>query len=286
MWFVLSLISALTVALSDLIVKMHLYNKDAKKVALIRFISTSLFLLPIFPIRINEVLNIKKELIYILIILVPMEGIAFILYSKAINIGELSLVIPITAYSPIIVAIISWILIGEKIPTLGILGIISVTVGSLFVVRQRKKDQELIKHNKKGIIYMTLAVILYGFTTVLGKACVTIMDPFAFSLIYYPIVTVFLAVTVINSLEIKKLLKASIQLHSLISGLLLAISIITHFIAISLSPSSYMIAVKRTSLLFSVIFGHYVLKEEEFKKRLIGSILMLIGITLLVITKK
>jgi uncharacterized membrane protein len=44
-----------------------------------------------------------------------------------------------------------------------------------------------------------------------------------------------------------------------------------------------MIAVKRTSLVFSVIYGWLIFKEEKIKERLIGSGLMLAGVVVILV---
>ena len=46
---------------------------------------------------------------------------------------------------------------------------------------------------------------------------------------------------------------------------------------------SYMISVKRMSLLFSVIFGKVFFREEHLKERLLGSFAMLVGVILILL---
>jgi uncharacterized membrane protein len=42
-----------------------------------------------------------------------------------------------------------------------------------------------------------------------------------------------------------------------------------------------MISLKRTNIIFSVIIGALFFKERDFKNRLLGSIVMLFGVTLI-----
>jgi uncharacterized membrane protein len=62
-----------------------------------------------------------------------------------------------------------------------------------------------------------------------------------------------------------------------------ALMAICHFKAISMILVSYMISVKRLSLLLSVLFGGLFFHEEHIKERLSGSLLMLVGVVLIVI---
>ena len=66
-------------------------------------------------------------------------------------------------------------------------------------------------------------------------------------------------------------------------GFFHSLMIITHMIAMSLTQVTYMIAVKRTSLLFSIGYGYIFFKEEKIRERLLGSLLMIIGVILIVV---
>ena len=44
---------------------------------------------------------------------------------------------------------------------------------------------------------------------------------------------------------------------------------------------AYMISVKRTSLIFSVLYGWLVFKEEHIRERLLGCMVMVIGVALI-----
>ncbi len=48
--------------------------------------------------------------------------------------------------------------------------------------------------------------------------------------------------------------------------------------ALSLTLVAYVIAIKRTSAVFSVILGWAIFRERGFKARLLGSSIMLLGV--------
>ena len=45
--------------------------------------------------------------------------------------------------------------------------------------------------------------------------------------------------------------------------------------------TSYAIAIRRTSILFSIIFSHMIFKEKDFKQKMIGSAIMVIGVIII-----
>jgi len=79
-------------------------------------------------------------------------------------------------------------------------------------------------------------------------------------------------------------LKGRNSIWVVLGGLATASSMIAHFHAIKLAPVSYMIAVKRTSLIFSVLYGGLIFKEEHIRQRLLGTSIMLSGVVVLYLT--
>jgi uncharacterized membrane protein len=64
-------------------------------------------------------------------------------------------------------------------------------------------------------------------------------------------------------------------------GLFQAIGLVVHNTALSLGPVPSVIAVKRSSILFAVMWGMIFLQERQGGERLAGALLMVIGIGML-----
>ena len=62
-----------------------------------------------------------------------------------------------------------------------------------------------------------------------------------------------------------------------VAGLLLYLHIMFHGFAISMTKAVYMMSVKRLSILFGVVYGGVVFKEENFLIRFLGALLMFAG---------
>jgi drug/metabolite transporter (DMT)-like permease len=69
----------------------------------------------------------------------------------------------------------------------------------------------------------------------------------------------------------------------LLIGVCQALTALFHFKGISMILVSYMISVKRLSLLFGVVFGGLFFHEEHIRQRLAASLLMLAGVVLIVV---
>jgi multidrug transporter EmrE-like cation transporter len=67
----------------------------------------------------------------------------------------------------------------------------------------------------------------------------------------------------------------------LILGIIVSVAIFSHVLAISMTNVAYMISLKRTSLLFGVIYGALLFKEEKIAERLTGAAIMITGVFLI-----
>jgi uncharacterized membrane protein len=58
--------------------------------------------------------------------------------------------------------------------------------------------------------------------------------------------------------------------------------VVTHVVAVSLTEVAYMVAVKRTSLLISVLYGCLVFREGRLGERAAGALMMVAGFAVIV----
>ena len=66
-------------------------------------------------------------------------------------------------------------------------------------------------------------------------------------------------------------------------GVLMAVMVVTHFLAISMVEAAYMIAVKRTSLLFGILYGALLFREANLGRNLAAGVLMIAGVALVAV---
>ena len=64
-------------------------------------------------------------------------------------------------------------------------------------------------------------------------------------------------------------------------GALMAVMVVTHFLAISAVEAAYMIAVKRTSLLFGILYGALLFRERHLGRNLVAGSLMVAGVAMI-----
>lgn len=285
MWFYYAIITAFSQATSDAITKKTLQRADEYIVAWLRLLSSVPYL--IIALFIIEIPKTDSTFWTALISALPLEVTAFILYIRALKESPLSLTIPFLAFTPVFLIFTSFLILGELPDKSGAAGVILITAGAYTLnLHMRKKGlfkpiKAIIK--ERGSLMMLIVSFIYSITSSIGKLAILHSSPTFFGAVYFLILT--LAFTPVVMLKSRNNLSQIIKNYKFFGllGFFHSIMIITHMIAMSLTQVTYMIAVKRTSLLFSVGYGYLLFKEEKIRERLLGSILMIIGVVLIVV---
>ncbi len=295
-WVYLSIICALCLATSDGILKKYLKKENELLFGWFRFLYSLPLLYTAYYISMSagfekegilEVL-LKKEILIVMVIALPLEITATILYTKAIRLSPLSLSVPFLSLTPMFLMLFSVIFLHESISVTGILGIMLIVLGSYCLnIGDLKKGicapfRSIFK--EKGAIFMLITALIYSITASLVKHGVNNASVLSFSAIYYTIVTIALAPIVFfvelvdsNCIQIKKVLRQSI-----LPSIFFALMLITFFIALGMTNVAYVVSIKRLSLLISVVYGYMFFNEHGIVNRFAGASLMFLGFILIV----
>jgi len=287
MWIVYSLLTAVTLATSDALTKRALAARDEYFIAWARI----LFALPLFLAALSfvEVPSLDGTFWFATLCALPLEIIAIILYTKALKVSPITLTMPFLALTPLFLIVTAFLIVGERVSVRGGLGIAVMAAGgyTLHLHRMRHSLIEPVRSifREKGSVLMIIVAFIFSITASLGKLAIEHSSAVFFGSLYF--VLVFLAFTpvvLIKSREPVKILKKDIPALASI-GLTYGLMILFHMVAVSISNVAYMISIKRTSLLFSVLFGHYMFKEKNIAEKAIGAAIMFIGFVIIVLSR-
>ncbi len=283
LWVISALLAAFFGASADVLCKKAMEDSNEYLVAWVRLGYAAPFLMAILPfIKFPE---LNGAFFFPIIFLVPLEITALILYIKAIKSSPLSLTLPFLALTPVFLIPTSFFMLGEQPGKFGLIGILLVTAGAylLHVHTTYKGILEPFKAigRERGSVLMIIVAFIYSITSNLGKMAIQHSSPVFFGSAY-PIILgiVLFPLTKYKSRAPLSVIVSRPKIFALI-GACIALMMINHCIAISLTDVSYMISVKRTSLLFGVMYGALVFKEVNIKERLLGSIVMIVGVILI-----
>ncbi|MDQ7786193.1 MAG: DMT family transporter [Thermodesulfovibrionales bacterium] len=287
LWIFYALISAFTLATSDALTKKTLRNINEYLVAWFRLVFTMplLFLL-FFWVPVPE---LDSTFFAAFLLALPLEVIALILYIKALHCSPLSLTLPFLSFTPLLLIVVSYIILGEEVSLRGGFGIFLLAAGSytLNITKIRDGFWEPLKAiaRERGSIFMIAVSILYSITSPLGKMAIEHSSPLFFGIAYFTALTcIFTPIALWSAKsEVKNFFASGAYKQLAAPGFFSSCMIISHMIAISLVQVAYMISVKRISILIGVMYGYIFFRETQFKERLLGALLMVAGFALIVI---
>jgi len=284
LWVIYSLITAILVATSDALTKRALVGRDEYFVAWVRLICAMPALLGVLIFV--KIPPLDRTFWIVSFCALPLEITALVLYTKALKVSPISVTVPFLAFTPLFLIVTSRIIVGEGVSFQGGMGILLMVAGSYTLNIHRIKEDlfEPIKAivREKGSVFMIMVAFIYSITSALGKVAIEHSSPVFFGAFYFFLVSVFFTPIVLAKRDNKKNLRTS-EIKAIIpAGITYGLMIIFHMIAMDMSNVAYMISIKRTSLLFSMIYGYFMFREERIGEKTLGALLMLSGFVLIV----
>ena len=191
------------------------------------------------------------------------------LVTKAVKRGDLSLVSPIYAFTPIITFVISWLLLGEAATLWALLGIVLVVVGS-FILNIKHGWNALTRlFTHAGTRTMFMAAVVGGLSSVIDKVGVSEVGVVGWA--FY--------VNAISSLILLGIKKKVYVKEGVSIGMSEALSAALQLNALQFLNVAYVIAIKRFNTVIIVLLSK-VLFKEHIKERLVGAVLITVGVIL------
>lgn len=285
LWLVLSLCSAVSQSTSDLFGKKTLQNLDEYEVAFFRTLFAFLCILPLFFF--TDIPNLDITFWLIVLFWVGIVSSAIVLYMRAIKLSPLSLTIPMLAFTPLFLLITSPLILGEFPTFLGFIGILLIVFGTYTLsIKDLKKgylEPFLALSKEKGALLMLIVAFIFSIGSNFFKMAIQLSNPFFFSVVSYAFLSAVLFFAMLTKSK-KAKTKIRFNIKTLFAtGFFEAIKFILASLAIELVIVTYVVSVRRTSILFSTIYGYLFFKEKQVIERITGAFIMFIGVMLIIL---
>jgi drug/metabolite transporter (DMT)-like permease len=284
LWLPLTLLSAFCLATSDALTKRALAGHNEYLVAWLRLLpALPLFLIPLPFIAIPP---LHAEFYLCALGALPLEALAIVLYTKALKLSPLNLTLPLLSLTPLLLLVVPFLILGERISLCGAAGILLIAVGSYFLNAGRGPRGILAPFrallSEPGSLCMMGVAVIYSVTSTLGKRAIEASSPLFFAAFYLPLLVVIMTPLALykGRGELRLMVRNGTVRSSALPAFYYAVQVLTHVYAINLTNVAYMIAVKRTSLLFGVLYGRYLFQE---KGGVLASLIMLLGVFLILL---
>jgi len=284
LWAFLSILSGLGDALGFALMK-KLKGTNNSIVVWVQFAFALPFLLVL--LFFNYPQKISTDVYWV----VGLNGILLLITTyllvKATQISDLSVSMPMLSLTPLFLILTSYIMLNELPTFYGFFGISLIVLGAYAIhIKDYKKGffepfKALAKD--KGSIYAIAAAFIWSITANLFKTGIIGSNPIFYVFAVYLFISIIMLPLAFIKLK-EKIGEIKINFNILILlGVLSAFIAATAAYAISVAIVPYVIALKRSSIIFSVLLGFSLFKEKNFKHAIIGASIMFMGIILIAI---
>ena len=270
--FLLLLIAALSHALCHSILK---YNKNPLGILGI----TSIFEIIIFT---PLVLTVPFPTSYIWILIITsalLHGFYRLLVIFSYNYGDLSFIYPIArGSSSLLLAIISLIYLTDKISLWGFIAIMIVCMG-LFLISY--SDRLKFNYSAFGLGVLT-AIMITTYTLVDGIGVRHSSNPYSF--LYWMLLlngTPALIASFFFKNNGLRIVNKNLVLTGVAFGILAPLAYGLAVWCMQFLPIAYVSSIREISIIFATLIGLILLKEKTASKRIIPSIFIVMGLSLI-----
>jgi len=200
---------------------------------------------------------------------------------------DLSLAVPVITFTLVFLAGTSFLVLGEVPTFAGMAGILLIVLGAFAIQASPGRTGASLPWDRerwKGTAIMLTVAFLYSLSLPYDKAVVLGAGPvFGSALVWLYIGAAFGAVVLIRG-SWRRALPRDVLGVSLGLGLILLGETVAINLAYTVQIVPYVIAVKRLSILFSVLIGGLVFREEGLAWRAVGAVVMIGGVALIVLS--
>jgi drug/metabolite transporter (DMT)-like permease len=203
--------------------------------------------------------------------------LAWHLYTFSIRTGDLSLVIPYISFTPLFMIASSWFILGEWPTTYGFIGIVLIICGGFFL--QYKPGMILSRKNRQALLAMIGVAFIWSISGTVEKISVLNSSPSFFAFFIHANLGIYFFIFSRLKKAGQGKPSAPFPLTLLISvGFITMLMSVSQYIALEMTQASYVLAMKRSGILVASLNGILLFKENMGIKKIIPTIMMLIGI--------
>ena len=279
MWLFMAVLSALFAGLTSILAKLGIRKTDSDVATAVRTCVVLVFSwIMVFIVgSAGTISGIGTKSLVFLILSGLATGASWICYYHALSQGDVNKVVPIDKSSTVLSVLLAIVCFGET-ENLWIKLICTALLGAgIFLMVERKNAEK--KKAGGWMIYAALSAVFAALTSILGKIGIDGVESNLGTAIRTAVVLLMAWLVVflkgkqkyIHGIEKKELL------FLILSGLATGGSWLCYYYALGHGKVSVVVPIDKMSILVTVAFSCFILKEKLSKKAMIGLALMVLG---------
>lgn len=282
-WFWIALASAFFSAGAAVTQKRVLRDTDPLSFSLVVSGFTAVLSLAFLP-QLNPE-SIKTASMLILFGKSLMNALAFLCIMTALKHLDISRALPVMAVSPMLIALLAFLILGESLTLAETAGIFLITAGTYSLELKKGENASYpfrVLAGSKYHKYLIAALALISLSSVIDKALLSNFKMPPVTFLIFQNFFFFVIFTVISLFRKEKGAFGFLRDRDLLFLVLViaALTVLyrwTQIEATKIAPVGLVISVKRLSVLFASFAGSRLFKEENFVRRMIATCLIVGG---------
>jgi bacterial/archaeal transporter family protein len=289
MSILLALLAALFASFTAILAKIGIEKVDSNLATAVRTVVVLImaFLMVIITGQTDNLLTVSKHAFIFLVLSGLTTGLSWICFFKAIQIGDVSKVVPIDKASVVLTILLSFIILKEPATALVVAGGIVISIGTFILIgkRDKKKTKKKVFNTKSYIFLAILSAVFATLTNLLAKIGIEDVDSNVATFIRTVVIILFAWGIVFFQGTLKELKKISKKsyLFLFLSGAATGLSWLCYFGALAIGKLSVVNPIDKFSVVLTMVLSFIILKEKPTKSTIAGAILITIGTALLII---
>ncbi|MEG1418555.1 MAG: EamA family transporter [Oscillospiraceae bacterium] len=290
MWLAFAFGSAFFAGITAILAKIGIKNTDSTLATALRTVVVLVFSwLMVFIVGSqNTIADVSGKTLLFLVLSGLATGGSWLFYFRALQLGDVNKVTPIDKSSTVLTMLLAFILLGEQITLLKLVGMVGIGVGTVLMVLKSRTDSEPSSEkapDHRWVIYAALSAVFASLTSILGKIGIEGIDSTLGTAIRTAVVLVmawFLVLITGKQRGIRAIDRRS-WIFIALSGVATGASWLCYYRALHDGPANIVVPVDKLSILLTVAFSYIFLKEKLSAKAAIGLAVTVAGTLVLLI---
>lgn len=279
MWVLLAMGSAFFAGITAILAKCGIRKTDSTVATAVRTIVVLAmsFLMVLLVGSIPTIGTISWKSWLFLILSGLSTGASWLCYFRALQLGDVNKVVPIDKSSTILTMLLAMLFLGESITWLKVLCMAAIAVGTYLMIDRKQSVPK--KTSKAWVIYAVLSAIFAAATSILGKVGIHDVESNLGTMLRTAVVLGMAWMMVFVTGKRKMVFQTTKKELVFIglSGLATGASWLCYYKALQMGPASVVVPIDKLSILVTIAFSYFVLREKLSWKSLGGLALIVSG---------
>jgi bacterial/archaeal transporter family protein len=290
MSIILALLAALFASFTAILAKIGIEDVDSNLATAVRTIVVVImaYLMVVITGQTGNIMAVSAKSFIFLVLSGLTTGLSWLAFFKAIQIGDVSKVVPIDKASVVLTILLSFLVLREPATMPVVAGGVIISIGTFVLIGKdkKKKTQRKKVFNTKSYIFLAImSAVFAALTNILAKIGIEDVDSNVATFIRTVVIILFAWGIVFFQGTVKELKKISKKsyIFLILSGAATGFSWLCYFAALAIGKVSIVNPIDKFSVVLTMILSFIILKEKPTKSTVTGAVLITIGTALLIL---